>query len=127
MPGTNKIVVFLFVFFVQISQVSAQNKRTLNGSVTDAKTGETLIGASVKLVGNTTAAVMTNSYGFYSINTQQGSYEISISFVGYKTIQQNIEIIKDERLNFALEEDNQLTEVVISASKRNENVSSPQM
>lgn len=127
MPNTNRVVLILFIFFIQISFVSAQNKRTLNGNVTDAKTGETLIGASVKLVGGSNAGAITNSYGFYSITTQQGEYEIAVSFIGYKTIIQQISISKDARLNFALEEDNQLNEVVISATKRNENVSSPQM
>lgn len=127
MPKTNRLVLILFIFFTQLSLVTAQNKWTLNGNVTDAKTGETLIGASIKLLGSMAAGAVTNSYGFYSINTQQGAYEISVSFIGYKAIKQQIIISKDTRLNFALEEDSQLNEVVISASKRNENVSSPQM
>nr|WP_226905014.1 TonB-dependent receptor [Pedobacter schmidteae] len=117
----------LLIIFARSGFVSAQIKSTINGNVTDAKTGETLIGASVKLSGSSSAATVTNSYGFYSINTLQGSYEISVSFIGYKTIKQSIQINKDSRLNFVLEEDNQLHEVVISAIKRNENVSSPQM
>lgn len=127
MSKTNNVVLILFIIFTQFSFVAAQNKRTLNGNVTDAKTGETLIGASIKLVGSITAGAVTNSYGFYSINTEQGQYEISVSFIGYKAIKQQVNINKDTRLNFALEEDNQLSEVVISAIKRNENVSSPQM
>lgn len=127
MPDTNRIVLIILIVFVQIGQLSAQANRTINGNVTDGKTGETLIGASVKLSGSANAAAITNSYGFYSVNTPQGNYEISVSFVGYKTITQRIEVNKDARLNFVLEEDNQLNEVVISANKRNENVSSPQM
>ncbi|MBE9598184.1 TonB-dependent receptor domain-containing protein [Pedobacter sp. MC2016-24] len=127
MPNRNRIVLILF-FTIAISQiVFAQNKRTINGSVTDSRTGETLIGASVKVTGATTAAAVTNSYGFYSIGLTEGQYEIAVSFIGYKTSRQNISITKDVRFNFALEEDNQLNEVVISAIKRNENVSSPQM
>lgn len=127
MPSTNRVILFLLVLFISINFVSAQNKVTLNGNVTDSKTGETLIGASVKITGTVNAAAMTNSYGFFSINTPEGSYEISISFIGYKTNRQQIVIRKDTRINFSLEEDNQLDEVVISAIKRNENVSSPQM
>lgn len=127
MPQRNRIVLILF-FTIAISQiVFAQNKRTINGSITEAKTGETLIGASVKVTGTTGAAAVTNSYGFYSISLTEGDYEISVSFIGYKTIKKNISITNDARFNFALEQDNQLNEVVISAIKRNENVSSPQM
>jgi hypothetical protein len=127
MPDIKRIVLILCFILAHIGQISAQNKRTINGNVTDAKTGETLIGASIKLAGSATAAAITNSYGFYSVNTPQGSYEITVSFVGYKTITRNIDIHNDVRLNFVLEEDSQLNEVVISANKRNENVSNPQM
>jgi hypothetical protein len=127
MPYTNRIVLILFIAIAQFQFAFAQNKKTLNGNITDAKTGETLIGASIKLSGSNAAGTVTNSYGFYSINTLEGDYEISVSFIGYKTIKQALTISKDTRLNFVLAEDNQLDEVVISAVKRNENVSSPQM
>ncbi|TCC99707.1 TonB-dependent receptor [Pedobacter hiemivivus] len=127
MPNTIRIVLILLFIIAQPRFVFAQNKKTVNGNVTDAKTGETLIGASVKLIGSITAGAVTNAYGFYSINTQEGIYEISVSFIGYKTIKQNLNVTKDTRINFVLEEDNQLNEVVIAASKRNENVSNPQM
>lgn len=127
MPNTSRIVLIIFILFTQINILSAQNKPSINGTVSDAKTGETLIGASVKLVGNTTSSAVTNSYGFYSISASKGDYEISISFIGYKTIKQSISVNNDNRFNFSLEEDNQLNEVVISGIKRNENVSSPQM
>lgn len=127
MPNTNRIVLILLIIFAQTQLVSAQNKRTVNGNVTDAKTGETLIGASVKLKGSVSSGTETNAYGFFSVNTPEGSYEISVSFIGYKTVKQTLKVFKDLVINFALEEDNQLNEVVISAVKRNENVSSPQM
>ncbi|MNJ93964.1 TonB-dependent Receptor Plug Domain protein [compost metagenome] len=127
MPNTFRIVLILLFIITQPGFVFAQNKKTVNGNVTDAKTGETLIGASVKLTGSATAGTVTNAYGFYSINTQEGTYEISVSFIGYKTIKQNLNVTKDTRINFVLEEDNQLNEVVIAATKRNENVSNPQM
>lgn len=127
MPNTIRIVLILLFIIIQPRFVFAQNKKTVNGNVTDAKTGETLIGASVKLTGSATAGTVTNAYGFYSINTQEGTYEISVSFIGYKTIKQILTVTKDTRMNFVLEENNQLNEVVIAATKRNENVSSPQM
>lgn len=127
MPYTNRIVLILFIAISQFEFVFAQNRTTLNGNVTDAKTGETLIGASVKLSGSNSVGAVTNSYGFYSVNMLQGAYEISVSFIGYKTIKQSITISEAIRLNFVLEEDNPLNEVVISAVKRNENVSNPQM
>lgn len=126
MPNTIRLVLILLLCTI-FQYSSAQTKRTLSGNVTDAKTGETLIGASVRLTSGSTAASMTNAYGFYSLIIPEGKYEVSVSFIGYKSAVKQVEISKDLRLNFSLEEDNQLNEVVISATKKNENVSSPQM
>lgn len=126
MPITIRLLlVSLLCVLFQYS--SAQTKKTISGNVTDEKTGETLIGASVRLTGEGSAASLTNAYGFYSLSVPIGKYEVAVSFIGYKTTIKQVEISKDLRLNFALEEDNQLNEVVISAIKKNENVSSPQM
>ncbi|WP_316842541.1 TonB-dependent receptor [Pedobacter gandavensis] len=126
MPITIRLVLIsLLCIIFQYS--SAQSKRTISGNVTDAKTGETLIGASVRISGGSNAASMSNAYGFYSLSIPEGKYEIAVSFIGYKTTLKEVQITKDLRLNFALDEDNQLNEVVISAIKKNENVSSPQM
>lgn len=127
MPKLTRIVLVLFFLIVQYQFINAQTKKTLNGNVTDASTGETLIGANIKLTGSIQAGAISNAYGFYSISATEGNYEISVSFIGYKTFKQNIVIAKDARLNFTLEQDNQLNEIVVSIIKRNENVSNPQM
>jgi len=127
MPKLTRIVLVLFFLIVQYQFINAQTKKTLNGNVTDASTGETLIGANIKLTGSIQAGAISNAYGFYSISATEGNYEISVSFIGYKTFKQNIVIAKDTRLNFTLEQDNQLNEIVVSIIKRNENVSNPQM
>ena len=127
MPNTFRLVLILLLSII-FQYSSAQTKRTISGNVTDAKTGETLIGASIKISGGNTASGLTNAYGFYSLIIPVGKYEVAVSFIGYKTSIRQVEVsAKDLRLNVALEEDNQLNEVVISATKKNENVSSPQM
>lgn len=124
----NNRIVFLFFMLIFCCQFALAQKRfSVNGTVTDAKTGETLIGASVKVVGAASTGAITNAYGFYAISLPEGSYEISVSFISYKTATGSLNISKDVRLNFSLAEDNQLSEVVISAKKSDENVSSPQM
>jgi hypothetical protein len=120
-------VLLLFLLIAPFQFTFAQIKRTIIGNVTDFKTGETLIGASVKITIGSTAIAMTNSYGFYALSATEGPHDITISFIGYKTITQNITLSKNTRLNFALEAGNQLEEVVISGIKSNDNVNSPQM
>jgi hypothetical protein len=119
---------FLVAFMLLFSVVTyGQSKFTISGSVSDKATGETLIGASVRLNGSTVSGITTNSYGFYAINVPPGKYSLSVSFIGYKTIIQDIDIKKSEKLNVSLEADNQLSEVVISATKATDNISNPQM
>lgn len=121
-------VLLLFIVFLSFCQpLSAQNKFTISGNVTDSGTGETLIGASIRLTGALTSGAITNAYGFYSASVPAGEYELSVSFIGYNTVRQTISLSKDTKLNFILIEDNKLDEVVISATKRDENISSPQM
>nr|WP_068890484.1 TonB-dependent receptor [Pedobacter panaciterrae] len=127
MPITKRFVLILLIFIGFYQFAFSQDKFTISGIVTDSGTGETLIGASVKLTGTTTVGAGTNAYGFYSLSTEEGVYELSVSFIGYKTIKQSITISKNIRQNFVLSEDNQLNEVVISAEKRDGNVSNPQM
>jgi len=128
-----RAVIFLFVLLSQVPPLFAQVKRTVSGVITDAETGETLIGASVRLVGSenasetSNAAVVSNSYGFYTVSAVEGTYTFVVSFIGYQTESRQLVLTKDMKVNIALKDNNQLEEVVISANKRDENVSSPQM
>lgn len=127
MPNIQRIVLLFSTLFLFPLFIYAQVTSTVNGTVSDLASGETLIGASVQVSGPVKTGVITNSYGFYALSLPAGDYEISVSFIGYKTMVKRIYIVKNERLNLSLSADNQLTEVVISATKRDENVSNPQM
>jgi hypothetical protein len=128
-PNPNILRQYLLVVLMLLCfrNSNAQSKYTIAGIVADKASGETLIGASVKLTGVVTTGITTNSYGFYSINIPSGKYKISVSFIGYETLTQEVDITKSEKINFNLAGQNELTEVVISSTKGNDNVSNPQM
>lgn len=64
----------------------AQNTGTLAGVVTDGTTGETLVGANVRIEGTTLGAA-TNLDGEYRIiGVPVGNYTITASFVGYQPV-----------------------------------------
>lgn len=64
----------------------AQNTGTLAGVVTDGTTGETLVGANVRIEGTTLGAA-TNLDGEYRIiGVPVGNYTITASFVGYQSV-----------------------------------------
>lgn len=120
-------VLLLLLSIAPFQYTFAQLKRTLIGNVTDSKTGETLIGASIKLTRGSTAITVTNNYGFYAFSAAEGEHDITVSFIGYKTVAQHLILSKDTRLNFVLEPGSQLDEVVISGIKSNDQVNIPQM
>lgn len=63
--------------------VLAQNKFTLSGTISDAGTGETMIGAVVRVREIPASGTVCNEYGFYSLTIPKGSYTILVQIVGY--------------------------------------------
>lgn len=125
----------LFLFFLLFSvasapfYLSAQQRFAISGTVRDALTGETLIGATVKLQSpSQNTGIATNAYGFYSLTAAEGEYSLVVSYSGYQTNTQNITLNKALKFSIELKAVSDLQEVVISAAERkNENVKSPQM
>lgn len=95
---------------------------SLSGKITDAKSGEELIGVSM-LVTNTQTGVSSNLYGFYSLTLPKGNYTIKLSYIGYQPKSFKIALTQDQRLDFTLEsEDIQLKEVVVTALKKDDDI-----
>ena len=119
--------IFLLIILITTSIV-AQERHTISGIVTDARNGETLFGASVYLK-TTSIGVLTNEYGFYSISAPKGTYTLVISYLGYDTVINDIELKRDQKLDFELiENSTQLKEVLITSSESEEvSIKKPQM
>ncbi|NGM65357.1 TonB-dependent receptor [Sphingobacterium sp. SGR-19] len=116
------------IFIVLFSGINALAQQVvLSGSVRDAGSGETLIGAVVSVEPGRQAA-STNTYGFYSLTLPAGKYRVTVSYIGYQSYSEEIDLNSSRRLNVELHgEDNTLEEVVVSAERKDKNVSSPQM
>lgn len=107
----------------------AQKRFTLSGTVRDAATGETLIGASVKIESSKgRLGTATNAYGFYSLTGTEGDYTLTVSYISYQPVTKTINLNKNTILNLELQAGAELKEVVVRAGERkNENVRSAQM
>ncbi len=66
-------------------QVFAQNTGKLTGRVTDADTGESLLGANVFLIGTGRGDATDIDGRFTVLGVPVGAYDVRISFVGYQT------------------------------------------
>lgn len=118
----NKLL-FLLVFLLLALPIFAQQKHTISGTIKEKKSGEVLIGASVYLLENPKAGTVSNAYGFYSITALEGTYTLIVSFSGYQQDSIKIELTKDLTQVVQLSQGNtELQAVVVSSSKRNENV-----
>lgn len=126
MPLKFYLSLILFVFTCTFS--IAQTKYTISGTIRDASTGETLIGATIKINGNISAGTASNNYGYYALTQAEGNYTVVISYAGYISVSKEITLNKDIKLNEELKTANDLAEVTVSAKNRkNENVKSAQM
>lgn len=100
---------------------------TLSGVVKDAALGETLPGASVKIVELGKGAT-TDFDGKYEIKLPKGQYTIKVFYVGYIDQEQTIDLTSDQTINFSLSENvKQLNEVVITAERQDANVTEVEM
>ena len=79
-----KKLLLIIIAIVQFSSVALSQQKTINGSVTDASTGEAIVGANVVLKGTTTG-VVTDLNGKFSMQVGPDA-TITISFIGYEPI-----------------------------------------
>ncbi len=94
---------FLALFWQVAATATAQPLYRASGKVTDAATGELLIGATIMVVelGRGTA---TGTDGTYRLdNLPQGIYQLRCSYVGYKTQTATLNLQADHVQNFSLQ------------------------
>lgn len=129
-PVTNssalKSLLLLLAILISLSS-SGQSRFTVSGTIKDALSGETLIGANVKLQEIRTSGTSSNTYGFYSLSAIQGEYQLQISYTGYKSQTLNILLDRNITVDINLSPANELQEVVVSGRAANEQISNPQM
>ena len=121
-----KRVFFLLLIGLTLS-VNSQQKFTLSGSIFESNGKETLIGANIIIADLMTGAI-SNEYGFYSITLAKGTYEISVSNIGYLNLKQTITLDQNISMDFTLTEViESLDEVIIESNVEALNIKSPQM
>ncbi len=105
----------------------AQEKFTISGTIKETRTGEALIGAALTVIENPTIGVSANEYGFYSLSLPKGTYTFRVSFIGFNEKKQTLELNSDKEVNWQLDDNITLKEVVITDKKENDNLTKPVM
>jgi len=117
-----------FLFFTGLNLLGySQEKYTLSGSIFEAEGQETLIGANILILDLKTGTI-SNEYGFYSITLNEGTYEVTISTIGYSTIRETIILDRNISRNFTLTDSVEaLDEIVIETDIETIDIKTPQM
>ena len=104
-----------------LSLTAKAQKVTVSGYISDAGSGEMLIGAGVvynnpdpkaPLVG-----AVANNYGFYTLSLPAGERSLTWSYIGYAEQTQTIDLRRDTVINIALSPSAAIKEAVVTARK----------
>ena len=89
---------------------------TLSGYISDAASGERLIQAAV-FVPALGKGILTNEYGYYSLELPAGIHEVKIVYTGYSPVIKYLDLKQSEALTIGMESNLDLEEVLITRDK----------
>ena len=125
---------YLFLWLVLLLPAHAHptlpesvKKFTISGKITDLHSGEALVGATIFVRELKTGAV-ADFYGNYSLTIAEGKYTLVYSYIGYQTIEREVDLIRDHKISLELDpQQHQLKEVVVTSERNDKNVVKPEM
>ena len=122
-------VVVILISYITFSQELPVQKGhyTLNGYVKDSLSGESIIGATVSVNGQS-KGVASNQYGFYSITLDPGNYTINVSHISYLGKSTLVDLTSNQSYNFEMLSKSTFNdEVIVYSKRRDANVKNAQM
>ncbi len=123
----NHLLWLFFIFCLNISTVTAQEKFTFSGTISEEKSNETLIGVNI-LFPEIKTGTTTNEYGFFSITLPKGNYNVVVSYLGFNNINETISLTQNISKNYSLTDAiENLDEIVITKNIEKLNIRNPQM
>ncbi|TXE14528.1 TonB-dependent receptor [Algoriphagus aquimarinus] len=109
--------VFLGLAFC-LAAISSWAQQSLSGKVLDSKSGEALVGASV-WAENQGKGGVSDENGLFTINKlQSGTVELRVSYIGYSTVKQTLEVPYIGELTIKLHPTELMTEEFIVSATR---------
>lgn len=123
-----KLTIICIISLLLITSIlKSQVLYTLSGNISNARTGEDLIGAAISLKDQTTGTI-TNSYGFYSLSIPEGDYVVQFSYLGYERMEKEINLGENQVIDIELEPRLlELDEVNVSSEREDKNITSVQL
>ncbi|MBP5189744.1 MAG: carboxypeptidase-like regulatory domain-containing protein, partial [Bacteroidales bacterium] len=102
-----KKLILLIILLIGCGVVAMAQSYTIRGTVRSASSGETLISATVydMLSGK---GALTNAEGRYSLTLPKGKVVLRVSYVGYKTVFDTVELAENKEINVKMESSTEL-------------------
>ena len=128
----NPFFFFILVLFLSVSTYPQESKSILSGFITDAVSGNSLVGTNILIFRDSIdfnnypyRGAASNEYGFYAVpNLPIGNYFIIARNVGYKTLVREVKVVLSSgviRFDIQLTPiDIELGEIVVKGKKDNE-------
>ena len=111
-----------------IPAISHAQNFTVSGTIKDAKNGEDLIGATVRVLEFKEKGARSNSYGFYSFTLPKGNYTLIYQYLGYEKVEFKLNVDKNTTQNIQLSQaDKAIKDVIVKAVKEDKNVTRTEM
>jgi len=112
---TKKFYQLFFISTIFLTNMTFGQSGNISGKVTDSQTGEPLPYSNILLV-STGFGTSAKVDGTFSIrNIPEGKYTIRVSYIGYKKIEETVEIVRNKtvELNFLMEPESLEGETVV--------------
>lgn len=93
-------ILFTTIFLLSMIALMGQ-KYTIQGSVIDANSNESLIGVNILFKAG--VGVVTDFDGKFSFELEAGEYNVTVSYVGYDKVIQKLNVNKNTSINFSLQ------------------------
>ncbi|MEL7222586.1 MAG: carboxypeptidase-like regulatory domain-containing protein, partial [Bacteroidota bacterium] len=102
------------LFFPSLTIIGQQY--TISGYIEDVATGEKLIAANIydNISG---AGAVTNTYGFFSLTLPADDVDLTISYIGYQSVNEKFALDQNRTLNISLSSAVELATIEVTAER----------
>ena len=127
MKNKNITKLLIGFFLLAGSTITLAQDYSITLNLIDKDSNEPLSGVTV-IISPCNCGGISNNGGIFTKKLTKGSYNLSIEYLGYRGEKIKVELSNNQTLNIEMQvEEQQLSEVILLAQKRNQNVESSQM
>lgn len=113
---------FFVSVLILVAALASNAQHTLKGKVVDAMSGQPLPGAHIRIAEHNLQQVSAQDGTFRFSRLKPGTYQLLASFIGYQTLEQNVNLDRDLELIVKMTEASLMQEeVVVRATRLNDN------